>query len=50
MPTGWDSILTVISFGNRYGYGLEMLLDIIFGNLNDIKVFLYLVTCYKKHK
>ena len=26
MPTGWDSILTVISFGDCFGYGLEMLL------------------------
>ena len=26
MPTGWDSILTVISFGDCYTDGLEMLL------------------------
>ena len=28
MPTGWDSILTVISFGDCFGDGLEMLLAI----------------------
>ena len=26
MPTGWDSILTIISFGDCYTDGLEMLL------------------------
>ena len=26
MPTGWDSILTVILFGDSYTDGLEMLL------------------------
>ena len=26
MPTGWDSILTVILFGDCYADGLEMLL------------------------
>ena len=30
MPTGWDSILTVISFDDCYTDGLEMLLQ---GNL-----------------
>ena len=29
MPTGWDSILTVISFGDYYTDGLEMLLCLI---------------------
>ena len=27
MPTGWDSILTVIVFGDCYADGLEMLLS-----------------------
>ena len=27
MPTGWDSILTVILFGDSYTDGLEMLLE-----------------------
>ena len=27
MPKGWDSILTVISFGDCYTDGLEMLLE-----------------------
>ena len=27
MPTGWDSILTFISFDDCYTDGLEMLLD-----------------------
>ena len=26
MPTGWDSILTIIIFGDCYADGLEMLL------------------------
>ena len=29
MPTGWDSILTVILFGDSYTDGLEMLLSIV---------------------
>ena len=29
MPTGWDSILTAILFGDWYVDGLEMLLAII---------------------
>ena len=29
MPTGWDSILTVISFGDCYTDGLEMLLGLL---------------------
>ena len=29
MPTGWDSILTVILFGDSYRDGLEMLLGVI---------------------
>ena len=27
MPTGWDSISTVIVFGDYYADGLEMLLE-----------------------
>ena len=30
MPTGWDSILTVILFDDSYRDGLEMLLSVVF--------------------
>ena len=36
MPTGWDSILTVISFGDCYTDGLEMLLHIL-GTKKEMK-------------
>ena len=37
MPTGWDSILTVISFDDCYTDGLEMLLYVSLDSIFSIR-------------
>ena len=40
MPTGWDSILTVILFDDCYTDGLEMLLQIYL--VIDFNIYIYI--------
>ena len=43
MPTGWDSILTVISFGDCYTDGLEMLLaSVMVSSISNLSLCLCL--------
>ena len=52
MPTGWDSILTVILFGDSYTDGLEMLLvlrDMNVVRFINLELFKFLTKYFKKN-